>query len=206
MLNLKSENGTASSSTNPIRVENHPINTREGEVTGTVESSTSRPDCFDMTPLMNGIETESHHPDVSMDEKTISESSDLSSSTAHYEGCSSTTVFLEPDEISIPSISASFVPFYRGGQKMKILHKDIDLQLCCNNLKVRFGISGKYVDNAGRPRLNFVVNAPAGLSKVLESCDGVAQRLSLDSGSSSEWRPVLTRNIGFLNYPTVRLQ
>ncbi|KAF3437624.1 hypothetical protein FNV43_RR20380 [Rhamnella rubrinervis] len=208
--NLKSENGVASSSTNQIREENHPITSLinhpgEKEVIGMVEyspSSTSHPDSFDMSSLNNEITTES---DVSMEEKSISESSDLSSSTAVYEGCSSPNVFLEPDEISIPSISASFVPLYRGSQKMKILHKDISLQLCCNNLKVRFGISGKYVDNDGRPRLSFVVDAPASLSKVLESCDGVAKRLSLDSGSSSEWRPVVTRKPGFINYPTVRL-
>ncbi|KAF3962621.1 hypothetical protein CMV_012890 [Castanea mollissima] len=73
------------------------------------------------------------------------------------------------------------------------------------HLKVRFGISTKFLDPAGWPRLNFVVNAPQSLCKVLDACDGVAQRLSSDLGSSSEWWPVVLRRDGFVNCPAVRL-
>lgn len=202
-------NGAASSSTNQIRLENHPItslltNAREGEVTDVVESGTTHPDSFDMTSLHNEIK--SHHPDVSGEEKSIPKSSDISSSTAAYEGCSSMTIFSNPDEICIPHISASFIQLCRGGQKMMICHKDIALQLCCNRLKVRFGINARFFDSAGRPRLSFVVDAPASLYKVLDSCDDIARSLFLDSGSSSEWRRVVIRKEGFANYPTVRLQ
>ncbi|GFP87461.1 protein nen3 [Phtheirospermum japonicum] len=74
-----------------------------------------------------------------------------------------------------------------------------------SSLKVRFGISTKFVDHAGRPRLNFVVDASPSLCKVLDATDSLAQKLSVDFGSSSEWRPVVTRKPGFFNSPTVRL-
>ncbi|GMY15590.1 protein NEN3-like [Fagus crenata] len=85
------------------------------------------------------------------------------------------------------------------------LHEGSILQFYCTHLKVRFGISTKFVDHAGRPKLNFVVNAPQSLCMVLDACDGIAQKLYWDSGSSSEWRPIVTRKNGFVNYPTVRL-
>ncbi|GMN62028.1 hypothetical protein TIFTF001_031096 [Ficus carica] len=72
-------------------------------------------------------------------------------------------------------------------------------------MKVRFGISTKFVDLAGRPRLNLVVDATPSLCEVLKSCDDIAKRFVSDSGSSSDWRPVVTQKPGFLNSPTVRL-
>ncbi|KAL1373263.1 hypothetical protein AAHE18_01G261900 [Arachis hypogaea] len=39
----------------------------------------------------------------------------------------------------------------------------------------------------------------------LDACDSVVQKLSVDSGSSSDWRPVVIRKEGFFNYPTARL-
>ncbi|KAL3640551.1 hypothetical protein CASFOL_015519 [Castilleja foliolosa] len=114
--------------------------------------------------------------------------------------------FLEPDFISIPSISVTLVPFYRGTQKIQILHQNFPLQLQCVHLKVRFGIRAKFTDHAGRPQLNFVVDASPSLCKVLDATDSLAQKLSVDSGSSSEWRPVvLNRKPGFFYSPTVRL-
>ncbi|KAI8017532.1 Protein NEN3 [Camellia lanceoleosa] len=111
--------------------------------------------------------------------------------------------FIDPDEVSIPSINVSLTRFYHGTQTIHIMHKDMTLQLCCSHLKVRFGISAKFVDYAGSPRLNFVVDATPNLCEVLDACDSLAQRLSEDSGSSSEWRPLVTRNAGFS--PIVRL-
>jgi hypothetical protein len=71
-------------------------------------------------------------------------------------------------------------------------------------LKVQFGVSTKFLDNAGRPKLNIVVDIPEDLSEVLEFCDNLAQRTSQESGSTSEWRP-LTKKYGYVNRPTVRL-
>ncbi|CAI9283985.1 unnamed protein product [Lactuca saligna] len=78
-------------------------------------------------------------------------------------------------------------------------------QIRCNALKIRFGISTKFVDQAGRPRLSFVVDAPPNLCGVLDACDNIAKRF-VDSDSNSEWRPVVSRKPGFYNSPTVRLQ
>uniref|UniRef100_A0A7N2N7A7 Exonuclease domain-containing protein n=1 Tax=Quercus lobata TaxID=97700 RepID=A0A7N2N7A7_QUELO len=108
-------------------------------------------------------------------EESYEMSSTESSAAAVSDGSSDSAGFLEPDELS------------------------------CSRLKVRFGISTKFLDHAGRPRLNFVANAPESLCKVLDACDGIAQNLSLDSGSNSEWRPAVIRKNGFVNYPTVRL-
>ena len=116
---FKDENSPVRSSTNRTMVVNHPIAslmTRSIEVEGSnlVESSTSRPDPFNMAPLSNEIAMESHQPDINMDEKTIPESSNSSSTPAINPGSSSSAVFLDPDEVSLPSISASLVPLNRG--------------------------------------------------------------------------------------------
>ncbi|GFZ03564.1 polynucleotidyl transferase, ribonuclease H-like superfamily protein [Actinidia rufa] len=129
-----------------------------------------------------------------------------SSAAAGSESSSGYAGFLEPDEVSIPSISVVLVPFYRGTQRIQILHKDITLQLCCTHLKVRFGMNRKFVDYAGRPRLNFVVDTTPNLCQILDACDRLGQRLSVDSGSSSEWLPLVNRKDGSWNSPTMRLQ
>ncbi|XP_015068514.1 protein NEN1 [Solanum pennellii] len=127
------------------------------------------------------------------------------SSTTATESFIGWTDFLEPNEISIPSVSVSLIPFYRGSQKIQVLHDYGELLVCCRRMKVRFDISKKYVNKVGWPRLSFVVDASSDLCKILDVVDDRAQKLSVDSGSSSEWRPVVTRKPGFMNYPTVRL-
>ncbi|KAK6795436.1 hypothetical protein RDI58_008889 [Solanum bulbocastanum] len=127
------------------------------------------------------------------------------SSTTATESFIGWTDFLEPNEISIPSVSVSLIPFYRGSQKIQVLHDYGELLVCCRRMKVRFDISKKYVNKAGWPRLSFVVDASSDLCKILDVVDDRAQKLSVDSGSSSEWRPVVTKKPGFMNYPTVRL-
>ena len=108
--------------------------------------------------------------------------------------------FLEPDDVDIRAISAHLVPFYHDGtqpQRIQLFHKDLILQLSCTHLEVWSGIRTKF------RRLNFVVNAPRSLCKVLNECDDKAEKLSSDSGSSSIWWPMVTRTN---NYPTVKLQ
>ncbi|XP_077249839.1 protein NEN1-like isoform X2 [Tasmannia lanceolata] len=121
------------------------------------------------------------------------------------EACSSYSGFLDPDEVVMHSISASLIPAYRGVSKIRLLHKDVLLQLCCMKLEVRFGVSSKFSDYAGRPRLSIVVDSPPSLCQILDTCDHLAQKLSLDSGSSSEWRPVVIRKNGFSNSSAIRL-
>ncbi|XP_062116657.1 protein NEN1-like [Humulus lupulus] len=207
---LNNGNRSTLSSTNQIMIENHPISSfvaPNREVYNMVESNPPQPDPFNMAQLTSGImiESHSHQTDINVDERSISVSSDLSSIAA-VNHCNNTCgEFIEPDAVSIPFISACFVPLFRGSKKIKLLHRDNTLQLRCPRLKVRFGISAKFVDHAGRPRLNFVVDASPSLWRVLDSCNDIVQKMTVESESSSEWRPVVTRKMGFYNYPTVRL-
>ncbi|RID55948.1 hypothetical protein BRARA_G03181 [Brassica rapa] len=115
--------------------------------------------------------------------------------------------FLRVDEVSVSSIRGSLVPFKRGGSlRMKLFHDDEPLQLYRDSLKVRFGISRKYLDHTGLPRLNIVVDLPPDLCKILEEANDVARNLSVESGTSSGWRLTVMRKKGFANYPTARLQ
>ncbi|PQQ07244.1 protein NEN1-like isoform X2 [Prunus yedoensis var. nudiflora] len=164
-----------------------------------------QPDPFDMGPLSIEVQKELNQPDTTMVEVPVPETPNSSSPAAASESCNSSVGFLQPDEVLIPSICASLAPLYRGSQRIKLLHKDDTLQLCCRHMKLRFGINTKFFDHAGRPRLNIVADASPNLCEVLDACDGIAQKLSVDSGSNSEWRPVVIRKEGFYNYPTVRL-
>ncbi|PQQ05744.1 protein NEN1 [Prunus yedoensis var. nudiflora] len=164
-----------------------------------------QPDPFDMGPLSIEVQKELNQPDTTMVEVPAPETPNSSSPAAASESCSSSVGFLQPDEVFIPSICASLAPLYRGSQRIKLLHKDVTLQLCCRHMKLRFGINTKFFDHAGRPRLNIVADASPNLCEVLDACDAIAQKLSVDSGSNSEWRPVVIRKEGFYNYATVRL-
>ncbi|KAK6123173.1 hypothetical protein DH2020_043075 [Rehmannia glutinosa] len=199
-----------STSSPPHHMEgNHPIlllmSPNTGEVNlSLIESNPARADPLNLSALAVEIEKEPLLEDNMEEEKTDSTSQESSTAVGygHPNGCND---FLEPDDISIPSISVTLVPFYRGTQKIQILHQNSPLQLQCVSLKVRFGISTKFVDHAGRPRLNFVVDAPLSVCKILETTDSLAKKLSIDSGSSSEWRPVVIRKRGFFNSPILRL-
>ncbi|GMH01375.1 hypothetical protein Nepgr_003214 [Nepenthes gracilis] len=170
-----------------------------------VESVSLEGESFNMSRLADEIENDALHDGVSMDEKPVLESPEISSSSAVPEGCSSLSAFLTPDNVSISCITAILVPLCRGSQKIQILHNDIILKLHCMHLTVRFGISTKFVDHFGRPRLSFVVDAPPSLCEVLDECDKHVRRLLLQSGSTSDWRPVVTRKNGFWSFPNLRL-
>lgn len=191
--------------------ETHPIlsltmSSAKEAVPNIAHPSSAQPDAFNLAALSDEISRESIQTDVAMDGNPKQESPDMSSSSSESQAGSSSIVVLEPDEICIPSIDASVVPFFRGSQRIELLHKGFPFQLHFTGLKVRFGISTRFSDLAGRPKLSFVVDASPSLCKVLDACDNVAQKLSLDSGSSSDWRPVVIRKDGFFNYPTIRLQ
>ncbi|KAJ9568299.1 hypothetical protein OSB04_004265 [Centaurea solstitialis] len=168
------------------------------QVPNSVESSSPQPDPFNLGPLVDKIEEEILQSNEAMDEESsiaivsnaVSESSD----------------FLEPDEVSVPSVTVVAVPYFRGPQKIQILHREVALQMRCNSLRVRFGFSTKYVDVAGRPRLSIVVDAPPNLCAVLDACDDLANKRFVESDSDSEWRRVVSRKPGFYNFPTIRLQ
>ncbi|KAI7745204.1 hypothetical protein M8C21_016625 [Ambrosia artemisiifolia] len=162
-----------------------------------VEPGHAQPDPFDLSPLVDKIVNEPIEANEAMEE----ESSAATTSNTITES----TEFVGLDDVSIPSVTVTTAPFFRGPRKMQILHRDAPLQIRCDALKVRFGLSTRFVDHAGRPRLSFVVDASPNLCSVLDACDDVAKRF-VDSDSSSEWRPVVSRKLGFYNTPTIRLQ
>ncbi|KAM2106526.1 hypothetical protein ACFX1R_016889 [Malus domestica] len=159
-------------------------------VSNLVESSTARPYAFDMDPLRDEVMQEQNQPDNAMVEMPMQKSVESSSSFAASGSSHGTMEFLQPDEVSIPSIRATLVPSYNRSQRIKLLHKDETLQLCYRHMELRFGISGKYSDQDGRPLLDIVCYASQNLCKVLDACDGVVQKFK-DSGSSSEWKPAV---------------
>ncbi|GAB2270017.1 hypothetical protein Dimus_004932, partial [Dionaea muscipula] len=193
--NYQLENQAVSSPTNQIMGE---------PILSFVESNFPDAESFNMSRLAEQIQSNLLEEAITMDEKPVPESPETFSS-ALPEGCSSSSGFLALYDVSIPAIRASLIPFYRGNQRIQILHNNMILKLHCTHLKVRFGISTKFVDHAGRPRLSFVVEAPPILCQVLDECDCLAQRLFLQSGSTSDWRPVVTRKNGYWNFPTIRL-
>ncbi|RVW90463.1 Protein NEN2 [Vitis vinifera] len=188
-----------------IKFENHSISSpsthssMEG-ILNLVEPNTNRPDPFNLGALSSEIERESLKPDYALEEKPVTESLEMLSTTTASQDCCDYAGFLDPAEVSVASISASFVPLYRGTRRMQILHNDVKLLLHCTQLRVRFGISTRFVDPAGRPRLSFVVDGSPSLCQVLDACDQLAYKLSVDSGSSSEWRPVVIRKTGSLAF------
>ncbi|KAI4340116.1 hypothetical protein MLD38_024984 [Melastoma candidum] len=158
-----------------------------------------RADSFDMATLNTEIKIENIEADISMEDRPVSSSGTMS------EGCSGYSGFLNLEEVSIPSIIACSYPFYKGGQRIKLLHRGLALQLCLTHLKVRFSIDNKYLSSSGSPRLSFVVDATPALCQVLDTCDCLAEKLAVESGSTSEWRHVVSRKNGFMNSPTIRL-
>jgi hypothetical protein len=184
--------------------KNHPILSLATSSTEIAISNAA--DTFSFRELQNEINRESVRTDVAMDEKSIQYSPGSAASSSVHQAGSSSIAVLEPEKISISSIDASLVPSYYGSQRIELHHEGFPFQLHCSGLKVRFGISTKFVDSAGRPRLNFVVDPSPSLCNVLDACDNVARKLSSESGSGSDWRPVVIRKEGFFNYPTIRLQ
>ncbi|CAH2044033.1 unnamed protein product [Thlaspi arvense] len=115
--------------------------------------------------------------------------------------------FLYPPEISIPSIKAVQVPLYQGSQrtKLQLFHGDRLLQLYCPHLKVVYGFNGKFLDSAGRRKMNFVIELSSELCDVLQECDRAAKTMSADSGSGSEWNSVIIPTRGSLDPHTARI-
>ncbi|EEF47832.1 exonuclease, putative [Ricinus communis] len=168
-----------------------------------VGSTTFQPAPFSRGTLGNEMNIDSLQQDAAIEPKK--ESSEIPSSLTVPEGGSGHGGFLEPDEVSVSFIRASFCPHSWGVQRMVLLYKDVPLQLHCSHLRVRYnGLSTKFADYAGRPRLSFVVDAPPNLYSILDACDKIAQKVSAESGSSSKWKHVVTKH-DFDNSPTVRL-
>lgn len=113
--------------------------------------------------------------------------------------------FLEPDQVLPRHIKAPSALPHQSSRRISLLYRDCPLQLCCMGTRIHFGVSTKFMDHVGRPKLSIVVDAPENLRKVLDVCDQIAQVSSQNSGSNSEWRPILKRN-GYTNSYNIRLQ
>lgn len=117
---------------------------------------------------------------------------------------SSCTGFLEPDDVLLNCITVAHTNVSSTVKKMHILHLNVPLWICCRDLVIHFGISTKFTDHAGRPKLSILVNAPNSLCHVLSICDSLVQRSFRSYGSSSEWRSLIKKN-AFTNLSTIRL-
>ena len=172
------------------------------------ENSVAQPDPFNMSFLRNEMASDNNLQLDTLMEEEEEEETQPSDTVVVYANTSDHEGFLSPDAISLPNIRAVLVPFYHGSQlmRLKLLHGDSPLQLYCSCLKIRFGISGKFLDNSGGRRLNFVVDLNPRLCSILEACDSNAQKVSVDSGSSSDWNTVVSPVKGFVNCPNARIQ
>ena len=132
---LKLKNGPMLSPMNKKTGQNHPMLSLMTRNSAAEVQPSAQRDPFDMSLLIS--ESESLEPDTTMEETV--ESSERSSTTDVSYCSSDSGGFLEPDEVSISAINECFVPFYRGSQRIQLLHKDVILQLGCMRLKVRFG-------------------------------------------------------------------
>ncbi|XP_076925605.1 protein NEN1-like [Bidens hawaiensis] len=162
-----------------------------------VESVNPRPGPFQTGPSADQMETET----LQSNEAMMQESSTTTLSTAY----SNNNEFIHPDSVSLASITVTVAPFINGPNKIRILHRDTPMQIHCVGLKIRFDLSTQFVDLAGNPHLSFVVDASSSnLCHILDACDDISKRF-VDSDGNSQWRPVVTRNPGFVNSPTIRL-
>jgi len=131
--------------------------------------------------------------------------------------CSSRTVqhhystsldYLNPSLVLKSNIKATIFSANEHGFRMSLLYNEIPLQLCCIGLKVQFGISTKFVDHTGKPKLSIVLGASESLCQVLYACETVAQKSLIHFGSTSDWRPLIKKSsfsgssIVRLNIPT----
>ncbi|CAN8239788.1 unnamed protein product [Cochlearia groenlandica] len=191
------------SSVDATTEENHPIVSLLTEFYES-DTSCSEIDSSDITTLISKLHIGTLQTDSAEEAQTVTQHDEPTPSMLQAKDES----FLCVDKVSVSSISASLVPSYGGTPRMKLFHNDAPMHLCCYGLKVRFGISRKFLDHAGRPRLNIVVDVPPDLCKILDASDAAARNLWIDSDSSSnsDWRHTVMRKEGFANYPTARLQ
>ncbi|KAG9451195.1 hypothetical protein H6P81_011160 [Aristolochia fimbriata] len=193
-----------------VEVENHMTWSQGADTVGVAidldqTTQLSATDDVELTPLIDRMKIDPSHHTNEISVPTTSGIASGDNTTSEYP--SSSLTFLEPDEVSLDSITTSTSPArYGGAPRVLLLHDDIPLQMCSKNMRIRFGVNSKYVDNAGRPRMNVVVEPSPSLCRVLDTCNNLVRMLYLNSGSNSEWRSVVMRRNGDHNMSTIRLQ
>ncbi|XP_010428423.1 PREDICTED: protein NEN3-like [Camelina sativa] len=189
----------SSSSVDATTVKNHPIISLLTECSES-DTSSCEIDPSDITTLISKLHIGTPQTDAADEEKTVRQPGESIDPNTKDES------FLGVNEVAVSSIRASLIPSYRGTLRMKLFHNNTPLHLCWYSLKIWFGISRKFVDHEGRPKMNIVVNIPPDLSKILDASDAAAHNLLIDSSTGSGWRPTVMRKEGFAKYPTARLQ
>ncbi|KAK9066563.1 hypothetical protein SSX86_013886 [Deinandra increscens subsp. villosa] len=127
------------------------------------------------------------------------------SSTIASNALSSHTEFIDPDSVSLASITVTVAPFSKGPNRIQILHRGIPMQIRCDGMKIQSGLTTQFVDHVGNPSPSFVVDANCSkLGNILDACDNIAKSF-VDSDGNSEWGPVVSRKPDSNNSPTIRL-
>lgn len=190
----------------PDLLSNQCLDSKITEINDQAEFSTPLSN-IDPSGLMANLEQMNIDPsrrNVIEDASPVVHGPETCTTISASEGTSGYAGFLEPGEVSVDSVSVYQVIDYHRGPMTLLHHRDAPLQLCCQGLRVQFGISAKFADYAGRPKLNIVVNVPASLCELLDACDRLVQRSGMDSGSGSEWRPTIMKN-KYSNSSSIRL-
>lgn len=123
---------------------------------------------------------------------------------AKQSDCKESEEFLEPHHISISSLRTIYEPSQWGTQKMMLLHKDLPFRMRSSNMILRYGISRKFFDPTGKPRLSFVVEPSSEICNILKVCDVLAQKSFSSFNDKSEWRPLVKYGQGNA-IPAVRI-
>lgn len=123
---------------------------------------------------------------------------------AKQSDCKESEEFLEPHHISISSLRTIYEPSQWGTQKMMLLHKDLPFRMRSSNMILRYGISRKFFDPTGKPRLSFVVEPSSEICNILKVCDVLAQKSFSSFNDKSEWRPLVKYGLGNA-IPAVRI-
>lgn len=123
---------------------------------------------------------------------------------AKQSDCKESEEFLEPHHISISSLRTIYEPSQWGTQKMMLLHKDLPFRMRSSNMILRYGISRKFFDPTGKPRLSLVVEPSSEICNILKVCDVLAQKSFSSFNDKSEWRPLVKYGLGNA-IPAVRI-
>ncbi|XP_068637438.1 protein NEN1-like [Aristolochia californica] len=130
----------------------------------------------------------------------------LANTSTTFNSVSQNPIFLDPDEVSLHSITTSISPVSHGrAPRILLMHDDIPLQICCIGMRICFGVNFKFQDDAGRPRINIVVDPSPSLIKVLDMCDDLVWSSFMNLGSTSEWNSVVRKNDGYNKMSTIQL-
>ncbi|XP_042376834.1 protein NEN1-like isoform X1 [Zingiber officinale] len=177
---------------NDQQINRHILNTSD-------QAGPSTPVCEDLSNMAVKMNIDLLQSDTQLAQ--ITSDCDIISTSVPTENSHGYAGFLEVDQVLPNKIRA---PTVQSSRKIVLLYRECPLQLFCMGMMIHFGVNSIFIDYAGRPKLSIVVGAPENLCKVLDICDQIAQVASQNSGSNSEWRPVLKR-LGHSNTFTIRL-